>query len=109
MNATDEYFVKLKFENDKDITKEQLNDALVKNNYIYIEMYNTHCAPKINIPDEIPFSGGIIYITSKATSQSTIYVSNEQHTLSKNEELVVLGSPTKEWIAVVPAPSLTKS
>ncbi|WP_411909726.1 hypothetical protein [Pectobacterium versatile] len=74
------------------------------NNYIYINLYDAHWSPNIFIPDEVPFSGGIIHITSKEKYNSTLYVYNKQYVISKNEELVVLGSPTKEWSVVVPAP-----
>lgn len=104
MNIVDEQFFKLEFLNGKDITKEQLDDALVENNYILIDLYNAHWSPNIYIPDNVPFKGGIIYIKSRATYKSTVHVYNREYIVSTGGELVVSGSSGRQWVAVVPAP-----
>ncbi|MCS3430006.1 hypothetical protein [Klebsiella sp. BIGb0407] len=106
MNAMNEYFVKFNLENGKDITKEQLSEALVQNNYIYIDLYDGHWSRNIYIPDDVPLYGGIIYITSKATFKANVHVYDRQYVLSRTNELVVLGSPMKHWVAVAPVASL---
>jgi len=106
MNDINEYFVELKYVNGQIITQEQLNEELVKNNYIYIKLYDGHWSPNIYIPDEVPYTGGIIYIKSSAKFKSKVYVYDEIYTLSRTSELVVLGNPTKQWVAVSPATSL---
>ncbi|WP_300001560.1 hypothetical protein [uncultured Cedecea sp.] len=106
MNAVNEYFVELEYENREDVTKEQLREALVKNSYIHIKVYNGHWPPNIYIPDEVPLAGGIIYITSNATFDSKVYVYDEAYTLSGTSELIVLGSPTKQWVVASPASPL---
>ncbi|RJL55483.1 hypothetical protein [Pectobacterium carotovorum] len=102
MKDINENFIKLEFTNGKDITKEQLNDTLENGNFIYIDLFDGHWVKNIYIPDEVPFSGGVIDIVSKAMYKTTIHVYDEQYVISKGEELVILGSPTKEWTVVVP-------
>lgn len=109
MNAINECFLELAFLNGKDITKKILDEALVKNHHIHINLHDGHWSPNIYIPDDVPFNGGIIYITINSTFKSTIHVYNNQYITSKGEELVVLGSPTKKWTVVVPASSSTVS
>lgn len=109
MNAMNEYFVKFNLANGKDITKEQLSEALVNNNYIYIDMRDGYWSPNIHIPDEVSCYGGIIYIASKAIYKTKVHLYDGQYVLSRTNELVVLGSPTKQWIAAVPTPPLSIS
>lgn len=103
INSTnEENFTKLEFTNGEDITKEMLDAALEKNSFIHINLYNGHWAKNIYIPDDVPFGGGIVYITSKATYKSYLHVYDKEYIISNGEELVVLGSPVKNWEVVKP-------
>ena len=61
MNTASEYVVESQYVNGQDITKGNLNEVLVRNNYIHIKLCDEHQSPNIYIPDEALFTGGIIY------------------------------------------------
>ncbi|EPL6456940.1 MULTISPECIES: hypothetical protein [Providencia] len=105
MSDMQKWFVKLQFENGKDITISQFESEYEKGNYfIYIELTKDNFSPNIYLPNAStldPISGSIIHVINESSDSSKVHTlietSSSEFILPAGMTLIALGNPNLGW------------
>lgn len=107
MTDKDLKFVKLQFENGKDITEEQISAEYAKGNYnIYIELTNDCFAESINLPSSYsldPILGSVVHIKNASSKVSELTAKEGEivavrRNIPAGGTCIAMGVPNTGWM-----------